>query len=215
MITRSLTMMVICMLAVASVHGQEAHEVFERSSRITWLGLDFTSAKFVGDRERFGSTSDVQHLMQSWNELMEKERDKFNVSKALNKDRIRVEEGFDVTKEHNANLDPSEMFSNDEKDFTHLSASDISAIIADYDFKDKSGVGMMMNVECFSKPKQQSAVWVTFINLNNKEVLFTERMIGEPGGANLRNYWANSIFEILNKMRKELEGWKKKYDRKY
>jgi hypothetical protein len=136
------------------------------------------------------------------------------VKSAIQKDAL--DEGIDVAKDHNAGLDISEMFSNDEKDHNHLRENDIASIIADYDFKKNSGIGVIFNVESFNKLKDEASVWVTFVNMDTKEVFFTERVTGGPGGVGLRNFWANSIYEIITKIRKkEFENWKKKYYRKF
>jgi hypothetical protein len=194
--------------------AQDVKDIFERKTKITWLGLDLTGAKFIGDRERYGSTSDVMHLMESWNDLMLKEHDKYNVKLAIQKDEIH--EALDVAKEHNAGLDVSEMFSNDTNDQNHLRENDIASIIADYDFKGNTGIGIIFNVEAFNKLKDQASVWVTFVNMDTKEVFFTERVTGQPGGSGLRNFWGNSMEDILIKIRrKEFENWKKKYYRKF
>lgn len=193
--------------------AQEMQQIFERSTKVTWLGLDFTGAKFIGDRERFGSTSDVQHLMVAWNDLMIKEKDKFNVRRAIDKDAIQ--DAVDVAKEHNANLDVTEVFSNDQKDHFHLKPDDIAAIAADYDYMSHTGIGVLFVVESFNKLNDEAAVWITFINMDSKEVYFTERVTEKPGGAGLRNYWANAVYAILKKMeKKEFEMWRKKYYRK-
>lgn len=202
------------LVSSVATFAQDMKDIFERDTKITWLGLDLTSAKLIGDRERFGSTSDVMHLMESWNDIMIKERDKFNVRSAIQKDAIN--EAFDVTKEHNASLDISEIFSNDDKDHMRLRQSDVEAIVADYDFKGNSGIGVMFNVESFSKKQDEALVWITFVNMDTKEVFFTERLSGQPGGAGLRNYWANAVYDIITKMRrKEFENWRKKYYRKF
>lgn len=206
--------MSVILLACNVAFAQDVKDIFERKTKITWLGLDMTGAKLIGDRERFGSTSDVMHLMEAWNDIMIKEHDKFNLKSAIQKDAL--DEGFDVTKEHNAGLDISEIFSNDENDHIHLHQNDIATIIADYDFKKNSGIGVMFNVESFNKLKDEASVWVTFVNMDAREVLFTERVTGGPGGVGIRNFWANSIYEIINKIkRKEFENWKKKYYRKF
>jgi hypothetical protein len=57
-------------------------------------------------------------------------------------------------------------------------------------------------------------MWVTFIDMKTRQILFTERMVAEPGGFGLRNYWAGAIKGVLEKMRKkEYEMWRKKYFR--
>ncbi len=204
----------IIVLVPAFGYGQQMQDIFDRKTKITWLGLDFTGAKFIGDRERYGSTSDVQHLLESWNDLMIKERSKFDVAGAI--DKLKVEDALEVTKEHNANLDVSEIFSNEKKDHFHLKPDDIVAIARDYDYKGLTGIGVMFNIESFSKPDEEGAMWITFVNMKTKEVFFSERVGGQPGGFGMRNFWAASIYNVLKKIeKKEFEMWRKKYFRKY
>lgn len=189
--------------------------IFEPQAEITWLGLDLSRAKLIGDRERWGSTSDVQRFMEAWNDLIVKEKDKFNIARALDKERDKVKYKIEVTKESNANLDVTEFFSDDKSDHVRLRPNDIVAVISEYDLKDGEGLGLMFIVESFNKLDQEAAVWVTFIDMGKKEVLFSERVVGQPGGMGMRNYWANSVFEVMERMKKkEFEMWRKKYYRK-
>lgn len=212
--TRKIAIIVVMTLFCATLHAQDMQDIFDRKTPVTWLGLDFSGARLIGDRQRLGSISDVQHLIEAWNDLMVKEAEKYDVAIAI--DKIKAENAIEITKEHNAGLDVSEMFSNELKDHFHLRPDDIVAIVADYDFKGKTGLGVMFNVESFSKLNDEAALWVTFINMGTKEVFFSERVTGEPGGAGLRNYWANAVYNIMKSMRKkEFEMWRKKYYRKY
>ncbi|HWC53013.1 MAG TPA: hypothetical protein VG676_05475 [Chitinophagaceae bacterium] len=199
---------------VSGVSGaQEMQDIFDRKASVTWLGLDFTGARFIGDRERFGSASDVQHLIEAWNDLLITESTKFDVAAAI--DKIKTEDAIDVTKDHNAALDVSDIVSSDMKDHFHLKPNDIEAIVADYDFKGNTGIGVMFNVESFSKLNEEGAIWITFIDMNRKTVFFSERLTGKPSGFGLRNYWAGAVYGILKKMeKKEFEMWRKKYFRK-
>lgn len=201
------------MLLVASpAMAQTKSDVFMKDIPVTWLGLDFTSTKLIGDRERLGSESDVRRLLDAWNDLILAEQDKFDVAKAIG--RAKVDNVIDVTKEHNAELDVMSMFSDNERDYLHIKVSDVEEIIAGYDFKDLNGIGLMFNVESFNKINVEGSVWVTFVNLGTKEVLFTERLVAPPSGMGMRNYWAGCLYEIITKIRKkEFEMWRKKHYR--
>lgn len=200
------------LLIISSTIAQDKSDVFRKEQPVTWLGLDLSNTKLIGDRERFGSESDVRHLIDAWNELILKEPDKFDIAKAIG--RIKVENGTQVTMEHNAEIDVMTMFSNDEKDYLHIKQSDVDEIIAGYDFKGLTGIGLMFVVESFNKINEEGSVWVTFINLDTKEVLFAEREVAEPGGSGLRNFWGNAIHEIIVKIqKKEFEMWRKKHYR--
>lgn len=206
------TLLLVFIVPVLS-RAQEMQDIFVKDTKITWLGLDFTSAKLIGDRERYGSTSDVQHLIAAWNELLINEKDKFDVAQAI--DKIRTEVDIQLTTEHNATLDVTELLSNDVKDHFRFKANDIMAIVSDYDFKGKSGIGLMFIVESFSKPNGEAAIWVTFINMNNKDVFFSERVTANPSGFGMRNFWAGAVYGVIKKIeKKEFEMWRKKYYRK-
>lgn len=209
-----LSLLLACI--TVTTYGQDMMQsIFDPKAEVTWLGLDLSKAKLIGDRERWGSTSDVQRFMQAWNDILIKEKDKFNVARALNKERDKVITRVEVTKESNANLDVTEMFSNEKSDHVRLRPDDIRAVISEYDLKDASGLGLMFVVESFSKLDNEAAIWVTFIDLGSKEVLFSERLAGQPGGMGMRNFWANSVFEVMEQMKKkEFEMWRKKYYRK-
>jgi len=201
-------------LVAFGMKAQTKSDVFRPEVPVTWLGLDFSRANFIGDREKFGSESDVHHLIDAWNDLILKEHDKYDIAKAIG--RKQVENNLQAVKAHNAELDVLTMFSEEEKDYLHLKTSDIEEIIAGYDLSGLSGIGLMFNVESFNKKNEEGSIYVTFINLDTKEVLFTERMTGPPGGAGMRNFWAGSIVKIINKMGSRKDGfemWRKKYYR--
>ena len=190
--------------------SQDKADVFNPNTEISWLGLDFTGAKFIGDRERLGSESDIRHLIDAINELMIKEADKYNVAAAIQ--RKKVENAIEVTNEHNAEQDVLAMISPEGKDHIHLNPSEVEGIIAGYDFKGKSGIGLVFNVESFNKLIEEGSFWITFVNMGNKEVLFTERLTAPPSGFGMRNFWAGSVNGVLAKIKKkEFENWRRKH----
>ena len=200
----------LSILLTLPVFSQDKSDVFNPSTDITWLGLDFSGAKFIGDRERLGSESDIRHLIDAINELMITEADKYNVAAAIQ--RQTVDNEIEVTNEHNAELDVLAMISRDGKDHVHLNRSQVEEIISSYDFKGKSGIGLMFNVESFNKLLEEGSFWITFVTMGSKEVLFTERLTAPPAGFGMRNFWAGSVNGILAKIKKkEFENWRKKH----
>jgi hypothetical protein len=201
---------ILSILLTLPVFSQDKADVFDPSTEITWLGLDFSGAKFIGDRERLGSESDIRHLIDAINELMITEADKYNVAAAIQ--RKTVDKEIEVTNEHNAELDVLAMISTDGKDHVHLNRSQVEEIISSYDFKGKSGIGLMFNVESFNKLLEEGSFWITFVTMGSKEVLFTERLTAPPAGFGMRNFWAGSVNGILAKIKKkEFENWRKKH----
>ncbi|HTJ49142.1 MAG TPA: hypothetical protein VL443_06775 [Cyclobacteriaceae bacterium] len=199
------------LMSVATLgNAQTINDIFNKDVPITWLGIDFTGAKFLGDRERFGSSSDVKFLIKSWNDMVEREHEKYDAARATHKRKAELH--IEVTRNHNEELDISDMLSTNPSDYVHLKDEDVATIVSSYDFAGLSGVGLMFVVESFNKYEPQASIWVTFINLATKEVLLTDRILAPPGGASLRNYWGGSIRVVMEKMeKKQMEVWQKKY----
>jgi hypothetical protein len=210
------TLMIATLLTVSafSVKAQSVNDIFDPQATITWVGLDMTGAIFIGDREKFGSQSDIQNLIKSWNDVLEREKDKFNVQTMLHK-KTPVELKLDITRNHNSDLDISNILSEKSSDHIHLRKDGVEQIAASYNFDGAKGIGLMFNVETFNKTNNEASVWVTFIDMATNEVLITERVTGHPGGGGIRNYWLGAINEIMAVVRKkEFEVWRKKYQRK-
>ena len=202
----------VLLISFGAVSAQTKSDVFNKDIEVTWLGLDFSNAKFLGDREKFGSESDVKHLMTAWNELIINESEKFNVAKAV--DRSKVTNAIEVTTARNGEVDVQAIFTDNQKDYLHIQPSDIDGIVSSFDFKGKTGIGLVFIVESFSKPNVEGSMYVTFVNMGSKELLFSERLTAEPKGFGMRNFWAGAIYGVLTKMqKKEFGNWKKKYYR--
>lgn len=209
---KRLSFLFVLLASFGAVCAQTKSDVFNKDTEITWLGLDFSNAKFLGDREKFGSESDVKHLMTAWNQLILNEPAKYNVAKAV--DRSTITNAIDVTTDRNAEVDVQAIFTDEQKDYLHIQPSDIDGIVSSFDFKGKTGIGLVFIVETFSKPNEEGSIYVTFVNMGSKELLFSERLTAEPKGFGMRNFWAGCVYGVLTKMqKKEFGNWKKKYYR--
>lgn len=202
----------VFLLTTGTLCAQDRSDVFRPEVKITWLGFDFSDAKFIGDRERLGSESDIRHLLEAWNDLVLTERDKYDIADAIGRDAVLT--STNVTKDHNEELDVLGMISNAEKDYLHLSREGVGKIVSTYDYKKNTGIGLMFNIESFSKLNGEASLWVTFVDMKSRQILFTEHMTEVPSGLGVRNHWAGALYGVLKKMKKkEFEMWRKKYSR--
>jgi hypothetical protein len=195
---------------------QQARDVFNPNMPITWLGLDFSQARFIGDHAKFKSVSNTKNLIEALNELMLIEKDKYDIGKMLGKPKILSQSKLilklDVTQDHNASLDIGALMADSLGGHSHLEQRDIASIVQHYDFKGNTGIGLMFNIETLNKKKSEALIWVTFVNMDTREILFTEKMSQEPGGFGLRNFWAGAVYDMMKRIRKkELKQWQLKY----
>jgi len=193
--------------------AQHARDVFNPNYPVTWLGLDFSQSRFIGDHAKFKSAFNAQNLFDALNDLMLSEKEKFDVGKMLGKQKIIFK--LNVTEEHNVRLDVASLLADSLGTHNHLKPGDIEAIVQSYDFEGNTGIGLMFNIESFNKTISEALIWVTFVNMDTKEILFAEKLGQEPGGFGLRNYWAGAIYDMMKRVRKtEFKKWQLKYGNK-
>ncbi|HEV8514140.1 MAG TPA: hypothetical protein VGQ59_12725 [Cyclobacteriaceae bacterium] len=205
---RTLAIVVWIIFSVPAI-AQVTKDVFDTKESVVWLGLDFTGAKFQGEREDFGSNADIEKLILAWNTLMINEPLKYDMGKALHRQLLKNVVGIAIA--HNTELNLKGRVESDSKNFLHLDKAAISRIVSSYDFVTEQGIGVMFVVESFNKIDKKGSAWLTFVNLNTKEVLFTERVTGKPAGFGVRNYWAGSIYNMQKQVQSNYNLWKRKY----
>jgi hypothetical protein len=200
--------LLFCFVIVSQ--AQTKKDIFDPKVPVTWLGIDFSGAKFIGDRERLATQSDAMKLMTDLNNLMKAEADKYNVGRALNRKDVVMD--IDVTREHNAALEINDVFSEKSSDHLALTPAGVEAIVETYDFKGHTGLGVMFNVGSFNKNEEEGVLYFTVVNMETKEVLLSERYVQKPGGFSIRNYWARTIYDTIDRIdSKDYNAWKKKY----
>jgi hypothetical protein len=188
-------------------NAQTFSDVFDPKTQITWLGIDFTALKVIGDREAWANKT-PNEMFDAWNKLMIAEREKYNVEKALHRDEVRY--AVDVALDHNAALNVTDLFADVASSEFLLRQNNIQAIINTYNFKSHSGIGLLFIAESFDKTAMRATFWVTFINMDTRQILFTQKMTNPPGGFGLRNFWASPVYAILKKIDKsEYKSWQK------
>jgi hypothetical protein len=207
------TLLALLYLFTLTVYAQSEKDVIS-AKEITWLGLDFSRALFVGSFTQFAeageqSGSEIkQKYIPGWNDLVANERQKFDLKKAYNKENVIY--NLDVVTKRNAAIDASKMTSmNAEED--RIKKDDIAKIVSQYK-TGKKGIGLLYIVDTFDKPDEKGVIWVTFFDMATHKVLIAEKFTAKPGGFGLRNYWAKTVFEVMTKSSADAyENWAKTY----
>lgn len=175
-------------------------DVIKSDEPITWLGLDFTLCRFIGDAHQFKDAGEItpadmrEKYFPAWNQLFINEQKKYDVAKYVH--RSSVDYAIEVTAKANDRAGKN-IFSNNPSDFSRLAQTDIEKAVKGYDFKGRKGVGLLFFVEGMSKGQESASAWITFVDMGRKQVLQTARVTGKAGGFGFRNYWAKSFLNIL------------------
>ncbi len=186
--------------SLQSVMAQTAKDIFYSSETpITYLGIDFTNAKLIGDPE--ADAFEIKNrYFSSINEVVINEPKKYDIQKAIEKSNFSYDLSFVRAK--NEKVDADKIKSSSSSDALRLTKSDIENTVKGYNFNGKKGIGLMFIMESMNKSAKQGNMYVTFIDMASRKVLFTERMSGEAGGFGFRNYWVRPVSEVIEKIQK-------------
>ncbi len=197
---------IFCISAV----GQSAKDVFNTQTPIFYFGIDFTQAKLINDAE--ANEQDIkERQFDGINDLMVNEAKKYDFAGALRRSELPNDLGFAAKR--NATIDPDNIKSTSSADYSRLKESDIQDVVKAFDFGNNKGIGLLIVMEGMSKSKKGASMWITFIDISAKKVLFTERMEGKGGMAfGFRNYWAVPMRDVVDEIKKKkYTEWKSKY----
>lgn len=183
-----------------SSFAQKAKDIFNSSETpITYLGIDFSRAKLIGD-----AGADAIDIRNKWfasiNDVVVNEPKKYNLQKALEKSSIASDLSFVMEK--NAKADVAKLLSSNSSDDSRFTKATIDEIVRGYSFGGKKGVGMMFVMETMNKTASNGSMYVTFIDMGSRKVLYTERMTGKAGGFGFRNYWVKPVYEVIEQIDK-------------
>src|SRR5689334_5179890 len=173
-----------------TVFAQSEKDVFT-ASEITWFGLDFTKAQFVGSFNQFADAGETggqairDKFIPGWNDIVINERTKYNLKEAYKKSNVIYEPN--LVAKRNAAINPDKMLTLNEEE-GKVTKEEISKIISQYK-SDKKGIGLVYVIETYSKADEKGEIWVTFFDIATRKVLITEKFTEKPGGFGLKNFW--------------------------
>ena len=211
-ISKRLFLTSLVCLSTQMLLAQSKADISDPKVQITWLGIDFSQAKFFGSETDYKKSGELINCefagkyFTAWNNLFITEAKKYDVAKAIH--RTNVPYALNVTDKVNSAL-TKDFFSEDSLTFKTLTEEAISDLVKKYDFQGKTGIGMIFFVEGMSKPMEKEGVWVTFVDMNSKTLLLTSYQAPKPGGFGFRNFWMKPFYTILKDMESGFDDLRK------
>ena len=196
---------IFCLVLFASQLSFAQVDMFQEKEFV-WLGIDFTGAKMVGSTHFRNAKIVKEELFDKWNQITIDEWSKFNLQEFYEKkmrhnDLIPVKNRNKLVNEDELLVDMS----------THsLSKKEVAAICSTYKGKTQlqEGLGVLYVVEAFNHTNERAYVYVTFMDLATGQAVYIKKYEGIPGGAGVRNFWANAIFRV---MEQSMEDYRRDY----
>jgi len=197
-----LPLVLLCsVLNMQSVLAQSKTDVFDGKTPITWLGLDYTQAKYIAESSESSESpvtnETVKLYIPSWNYLFLTEQKKFNVARATH--RMYIDNALIVTEKANRTIDKDFIFKN-RTDINALTEENIADLVKNYDYQGKTGIGLLFFIESMDKNTNTEGAWVTFVDMSSKTLLYTTYLTAKTGGVGFRNNWADATYKILRQV---------------
>lgn len=182
-------------------------DYFNEDTPLTYLGVDFTQAKVTGLTKP--ELEDlVERHFSSINNLVLNEPDKYKLEKFFHKYEVKTD--IDLVEGHNKKIDADKLKANGET--KELTQSDLEKLVKGYNFSGKKGMGVMLVMENMDKTEkaEKGILHVVFVDMEKSKVLFSERYTTKPAGFGVRNYWAKTVYNVMDKIgSSDYKSWKK------
>jgi len=197
-----IALLIVGILACSTSNGQTKSDIFSNSKTpITWLGIDFSKAIYIGDPGTV-SPDEMKGLFTKINMLIISEPDKYDIKKYFNKSTVEI--NITYTEENNKSIESDKLYSLNSKDYQKNNGSIVKTVVDKYKFEDsEKGIGLIFIVDGMNKMIEEASMWVTFVNMETKEIVFTERLTGTAEGFGFRNHWAGAVYDVMKKVKKK------------
>ena len=205
---RKMTLVLLASLFfVVNSQAQTLKEFFNNGTPLTYLGVDFTQARVIG--EPVTDANEIRdRFFSGINNVVIGEPKKYDIAGSFH---TQVTSDLDAVKKRNAAISTETIKSSNTADFSRLKTADIDKLVRGFDFGGKKGIGLLLVMDGMSKAEEAANVYVTLVDMSSKKVLLTEKVRGKAGGFGFRNYWARTIHEVLKDIDKhKYDEWKRK-----
>lgn len=161
---------------------------------ITWLGVDFSKAKFT--RSGFEMTQEImRRYFNDWNMLIISDQKKYDVRMSFRKPVMQYDLSW-VSKKNKA-LKINNVIS----DFITVDAIQTDESIINYVqsnlLPSVTTYGLLFIVESFDDMTKSGTVWVVIVNTETNQVVLCDKFIKSPSGFGLRNYWGRVFYNLF------------------
>lgn len=161
---------------------------------ITWLGVDFSKAKFT--RSGFEMTQEImRRYFNDWNMLIISDQKKYDVRMSFRKPVMQYDLSW-VSKKNKA-LKINNVIS----DFITVDAIQTDESIINYVqsnlLPSVTTYGLLFIVESFDDMTKLGTVWVVIVNTETNQVVLCDKFIKSPSGFGLRNYWGRVFYNLF------------------
>lgn len=160
-----------------------------------FFGVDFSMVKVYGAEE---SPGDLVEAFDRINNLFVSEAKKYDPNKAFKTKDIAL--SLTMIRDMIADMDRKDLIV-DSNDY-RLTRKEIERQVKKYNTGSIQGVGAVLIADLLDKSKNSGTYQAVIFDIRTKKVISVKEVSGQAKGFGLRNYWARSVHESLNRLAK-------------
>jgi hypothetical protein len=193
---KTLSAFIICcfcsVLTFAQQFSADEKRVFD-SQNVIFYGYDFSHFKLADAHFEYGWS--VKKIIPAWVGFLNHHTTQESLQKRFKKE--KVEFNFDYVTQINNSLKDENLITSTKYTFP---IDDIQNIIRRYKLTEKSGIGFVVNIECFEKETKKCSGYYTFFDIETKKVLMSDYFVAkEADGYGLEHYWGTGLNATFGK----------------
>lgn len=171
---------------------------------ITWLGVDFTHGKYI-----MAQKEKVQDYLPDYcvriNKTISEDHHRYFFPIAYKKDFVYNTKTIDSV---NNQIEKSVLVTK-KNELIELDSKKIQQIVPSYEFpNDLKGIGLVYIYESLAQVgNDKGTMWMAFINIETKEVLFIQNTTSGVEGRTLEESWAYPVLSMLRKSKSDINKW--------
>ncbi len=201
------TLILTC--CMSAVQAQKLKNFLDnQDSSFTWLGVDFTQARVIADAG-VDATDVINRHFAGINQVIVNEPKKYDVPGSLRHKNVTYD--ISLVNKHNLTTSSETLKSDNANDFHRLTPEDVAKLVKNFNFEGKKGIGVLLVMDGMSKTEKSASMYLTIIDMGTKHVLMTERMDGKAQGFGFRNYWAYTVYKVLDHFDDDYKKFQAKY----
>ena len=182
---KKLLLIFACIFSISMLHAQSGEKYYV-------YGVDFTHVKVCAAEE---SVEQFAQAFEGINMLLITEPVKYDFSFML--DSYRTTLSLDPMMKLLSSCDYSDLKTYD-REFPEI---DCAQCVKSYDLPQTEGMGVVLIAKLLDKPNKLAIYNVVLFDIATREIIAQEEVAGYAGGFGLRNFWARSVYNVLQSTR--------------
>lgn len=187
-------LMVLMFLFLASLVNAQDKTNLKDIEKLTFFGVDFSMAKVYGADE---TTEQFKDAFYGINTLFQREPKKYDLDKAFD-----AKVTLDLTTAQNLIEEIKKADFVAQNNSYQLTDDEIAERIRHFNTGSAQGYGAVFIAGLLDKAKTKATYNVVVFDIATKDIIFNKQFTEKARGFGLRNFWAYSVYNTLNKIKK-------------